>query len=82
MPPSTLPIAPEERTLAALTFVRFGRLHHSVRGHPRPIIIWIVKKDSPVVSTVAKQAVLPIWWCSGDQVTAICRRDPADSARS
>jgi uncharacterized Tic20 family protein len=51
-------IAPGERTLAALThlsglagyLIPFG-------GVLVPIIIWIVKKDSPIVSSIAKQAV-------------------------
>jgi uncharacterized Tic20 family protein len=52
-------IAPEERTIAALThlsglagyLIPFG-------GALVPIILWVVKKDSPVVSSVAKQALL------------------------
>ena len=52
-------ISPEERTLAALThlsglsgyIIPFG-------GVIVPIIIWMVKKDSPVISTIAKQAIL------------------------
>ncbi|HKQ60009.1 MAG TPA: DUF4870 domain-containing protein [Candidatus Polarisedimenticolaceae bacterium] len=52
-------IAPEERTLAALTHlsglsgyvVPFG-------GVLVPIILWIVKRDSPVISSIAKQALL------------------------
>jgi len=59
MPPSTTPISPEERTLAALTHLS-GLAGYVIPfgGVLVPIIIWIVKKDSPVVSTVAKQAVL------------------------
>jgi uncharacterized Tic20 family protein len=52
-------IEPNERTLAALThlsglagyLIPFG-------GVIVPIVIWIVKKDSDVVSSIAKQAVL------------------------
>jgi uncharacterized Tic20 family protein len=52
-------IAPEERSLAALThlsglsgyIIPFG-------GILVPIIIWMVKKDSPVISSIAKQAIL------------------------
>ena len=52
-------IAPEERALATLThlsglsgyIIPFG-------GVLVPIIIWMVKKDSPVVSSIAKQAIL------------------------
>ena len=52
-------IAPEERGLAAAAhlsglagyIIPFG-------GVLVPIIIWIVKSDSPVISTIAKQALL------------------------
>lgn len=52
-------IAPEDRTLASMThlsglsgyIIPFG-------GILVPIIIWIVKKDSPVISAIARQAVL------------------------
>jgi uncharacterized Tic20 family protein len=52
-------IAPEERGLAAVThltglagyIIPFG-------GVLVPIVIWIVKKDSPVISSIAKQAIL------------------------
>ena len=52
-------IAPEERTLAALThlsglsgyIVPFG-------GILVPILIWATKKDSPVIASIAKQAIL------------------------
>ena len=52
-------IAPEERTLATLThlsglsgyIIPFG-------GVLVPIIIWMVKSDSPKISSIAKQAVL------------------------
>ena len=52
-------IQPEERGLAAIThltglagyIIPFG-------GVLVPIIVWIVKRDSPVISTIAKQAVL------------------------
>src|SRR5215467_4627651 len=55
----TVTIAPEERGLAAIThlsglagyIIPFG-------GVLVPIIIWLVKKDSPIISTIAKQAVL------------------------
>src|SRR2546426_1398780 len=54
-----LTIALEERTLAALThlsglssyLIPFG-------GVLVPIIIWAVKKDSRIISNIAKQAVL------------------------
>jgi len=52
-------IAPEDRTLASIThlsglsgyIIPFG-------GVLVPIIIWIVRKDSLVISSIAKQAVL------------------------
>lgn len=54
-----LAITPEERTLAALThlsglsgyIIPFG-------GVLVPVIIWLTKSDSPVVSSIAKQAIL------------------------
>ncbi len=56
---AALEIAPEERTLAALThlsglagyIIPFG-------GVLVPIIIWMVKSESRIVSTIAKQALL------------------------
>lgn len=56
---ATLSIAPEDRTLATLThlsglagyIVPFG-------GVLVPILIWVVKKDAPVISAIARQAVL------------------------
>jgi len=55
----TRTIDPADRGLAALThlsglagyIIPFG-------GALVPVIIWIVKKDSPVISTIAKQALL------------------------
>ena len=51
-------IAPQDRTLASLThlsglsgyIVPFGSV-------VVPIIIWMIKKDAPVISAIAKQAV-------------------------
>ena len=59
MAPPALTISPEERTLAALTHLS-GLAGYVIPfgGVLVPIIIWIVKSDSPVVSTIAKQAVL------------------------
>jgi uncharacterized Tic20 family protein len=56
---TTLSIEPPERGLAAIThlaglagyIIPFG-------GAIVPIVIWIVKKDSAVISTIAKQALL------------------------
>ncbi len=52
-------IAPEERSLAALTHLS-GLAGYIVPlgGVVVPIIIWIVKKDSRVISGLAKQALL------------------------
>lgn len=52
-------IAPEERTLAACAhlsglagyLIPFG-------GVVVPVILWLTKKDSPVVSSIAKQALV------------------------
>lgn len=55
----TIAIAPEERTLAALTHLS-GLAGYIIPlgGVVVPIIIWMVKSDSKVVSSVAKQALL------------------------
>jgi hypothetical protein len=52
-------IAPEERTLAAITHLT-GLAGYIIPlgGVLVPIIIWVVKKDSAVISSIAKQAVL------------------------
>ena len=52
-------IAPDERALATLTHLS-GLSGYIVPlgGVLVPIIIWMVKKDSPVISSIAKQAVL------------------------
>ncbi len=54
-----LTIAPEERTLAALTHLS-GLSGYVVPlgGVLVPIIIWLVKSDSRVISSIAKQALL------------------------
>jgi uncharacterized protein len=54
-----IPIAPENRTMAALThlsglagyIIPFG-------GVLVPIIIWMVKADVPLISAIARQAVI------------------------
>ena len=59
METTSVSIGPEERGLAAIThlsglagyIIPFG-------GVLVPIIIWLVKKESPIISTIAKQAVL------------------------
>lgn len=52
-------IAPEERTLAALTHLS-GLSGYVVPlgGILVPILIWMTKKESPVISSIAKQAIL------------------------
>jgi uncharacterized Tic20 family protein len=56
---NVIPIPPEDRTLATLThlsglsgyIIPFG-------GVLVPIIIWIMKKDVPLISAIARQAVI------------------------
>ena len=56
---TVVPIAPEDRTMAALThlsglagyIIQFG-------GVLDPIIIWMMKKDVPVISAIARQAII------------------------
>ena len=52
-------IATEERTLAALTHLS-GLAGYIIPlgGVIVPIIIWVVKSDSPIISKIAKQAIL------------------------
>jgi len=52
-------IAPEDRALATLTHLS-GLAGYIVPlgGVLVPIIIWMVKKDSPIISSIAKQAIL------------------------
>src|SRR3990172_5637651 len=52
-------ISPEERTLAALTHLSgLSGYIIPLGGVIVPIIIWIVKKDVPLISAIARQAVL------------------------
>ena len=59
MPYVNVAIAPEQRTAAMLTHLS-GLAGYLVpfAGVLCPIVIWIVKSDSPVISSIAKQAVL------------------------
>ena len=59
MPSTSIRIAESERTLAALSHLS-GLAGYLIPGAGVivPIIIWIVKSDSPVVSSIAKQALL------------------------
>src|SRR5262245_8780490 len=56
---SVVTIAPEERGLAAVTHLS-GLAGYVIPlgGILVPIIIWMVKSDSRIISTIAKQAVL------------------------
>jgi len=55
----TQSIEPADRGLAAITHLS-GLAGYILPGLGllAPIVIWIVKKDSPVISTIAKQALL------------------------
>ena len=59
MEPTATTIAPEERTLAALTHLS-GLAGYVIPlgGVLVPIIIWAVKSDSKVISSIAKQALI------------------------
>jgi len=59
MEPTAITIAPEERTLAALTHLS-GLAGYVIPlgGVLVPIIIWAVKSDSKVISSIAKQALI------------------------
>jgi uncharacterized Tic20 family protein len=52
-------IAPDERGVAALTHLS-GLAGYVIPlgGVLVPIIIWFAKRDSPVISTIAKQAIV------------------------
>ena len=55
----TSPIAPEERTLASLTHLSgLAGYVFPFAGVIVPIIIWVVRSDSKVISSIAKQALL------------------------
>ena len=58
MDTTTMTIAPEERTLAALTHLS-GLASYVIPlgGALVPIIIWVVKSDSKVISSIAKQEI-------------------------
>jgi len=60
MEPQNVPtIPPEERTLAMLTHLS-GLAGYLLPcgGVLVPVVIWVVKKDSPRISSLAKQALL------------------------
>jgi uncharacterized Tic20 family protein len=59
MEPTAPTIAPEERTLAAITHMSgLSGYVIPLGGILVPIVIWAVKSDSKVISSIAKQAVL------------------------
>ena len=59
MPYANVAISPEQRLTAVLTHLS-GLAGYLVpfAGVLFPIVIWIVKSDSPVISSIAKQAIL------------------------
>jgi hypothetical protein len=59
METTSVSIGPNERGLAAITHLS-GLAGYSIPfgGVLVPIIIWIVKKDSAIISSIAKQAIL------------------------
>lgn len=59
MEPTVQVITPEDRTLAALTHLSgLSGYVIPLGGVVIPIIIWAVKKDSDVIATIAKQAII------------------------
>jgi len=69
MPYASVAIVPEQRTAAVLTHLS-GLAGYLVpfAGVLVPLIIWMVKSDSPVISSIAKQAVflnLVAWLLAG-----------------
>ena len=59
MPESPIAIQPEDRTLASLTHLSgLSGYVIPLGGILVPIIIWMTKKDAPVIVAIAKQAIL------------------------
>ncbi|HYN10307.1 MAG TPA: DUF4870 domain-containing protein [Vicinamibacterales bacterium] len=55
----TVTISPEERTLAAITHLSgLSGYIIPLGGIVVPIVIWLVKSESRVISSIAKQAIL------------------------
>ena len=56
---TVIPIAPEDRTMAALTHLS-GLAGYIIpfMGVVVPTIIWIMKKDVPLISAIARQAII------------------------
>lgn len=56
---SHIAIAPEDRTLAALTHLSgLSGYILPLGGILVPIVIWATRKDSPIIASIAKQAIL------------------------
>lgn len=56
---TTIVIAQEDRTLATLTHLSgLAGYVFPLGGIIVPIVIWMTKKDHPVISSIAKQAIL------------------------
>ena len=59
MEPAAQVIAPEDRALAALTHLSgLSGYVIPLGGVLVPIVIWAVKKDSPVIAAIAQQAIV------------------------
>ena len=55
---TTISIPPEDRTLAALTHLSgLSGYIIPLGGVLVPIIIWVVKKEAPIIAAIARQAV-------------------------
>lgn len=55
---TTISIPPEDRTLAALTHLSgLSGYVIPLGGVLVPIIIWVVKKEAPIIAAIARQAV-------------------------
>jgi hypothetical protein len=59
MPDTTPPITADERAMAAITHLS-GLAGYIIPlgGVIVPIVIWLTRRDSPAISSIAKQAVL------------------------
>jgi uncharacterized Tic20 family protein len=56
---TVIPIAPQDRTMAALTHLSgLSGYIIPLGGVLVPIIIWIMKKDAPLIAAIARQAVI------------------------
>lgn len=56
---TTIPIPPDDRTMAALTHLSgLSGYVIPLGGVIVPIIIWFAKQDAPIIRSIAKQAVI------------------------